>query len=303
MTPPRDEALDDSGELRPDPRLIRMLAYAPDADVRPTAATSAAIRRAAREAVASAPAAAAAAASQEQARKHGGRWRWLGGGSPRTRAPWHAAFATVLVAFFITLLWRGEPVSESTLDAPATEPVPAAAPPAAVDRAAKRDEVVQQPPAIVPRSAEPAAARSRMSAATEARSANEGREGLAAPAAPAPSAADAAWRDWTHLRISPASPVAAPARRVGRMEAPALAEALQAVMPATVAAPSDAALPAAVDWRLTLEAEGRVLGTLELGGDALRWQANGAAPVFATPAPAALRRLREALSSASAAPR
>lgn len=117
-----------------------------------------------------------------------------------------------------------------------------------------------------------------------------------APAAPRMAEADASashWRGWTDLRLAEAGGAS---HRLNRAQATELGNALAAVMPAATAARSDAALPGTVDWRVTLEQQGRVLGTLELGGGAVRWHAQGAAPVLATPAPAAMQALRDALA-------
>lgn len=83
-----------------------------------------------------------------------------------------------------------------------------------------------------------------------------------------------------------------------RARAQDLTALLSAVLPAADAPARDAALPAAVDGRLTLLQDGRSLGTLEMGGSGLRWHAAGAAPVFAEPPPAALQALRAWLAQA-----
>ncbi len=72
-------------------------------------------------------------------------WRRLfgGGGEPRARMPWNAAFATVLVAGFVAVLWHREPVPDARLDgearvgrATAQAPVPVAPPATAPAQAA-----------------------------------------------------------------------------------------------------------------------------------------------------------------------
>ena len=111
-----------------DPRLRRALDHAPDRDAVPAAHTREAILKMAHNlAAASAPAAGPAVQAAPW-------WRRLfGGGSPRSRMPWNAAFATVLVATFVTVLWHREPVPEAGLDGEAqvaSAPAPASAPPA-----------------------------------------------------------------------------------------------------------------------------------------------------------------------------
>lgn len=94
-----------------DPRLRRALDHAPDRDAMPAAHTREAILKMAHNlAAASAPATSRPAETAPW-------WRRLfGGGSPRSRMPWNAAFATVLVATFVTVLWHREPVPDAQLD-------------------------------------------------------------------------------------------------------------------------------------------------------------------------------------------
>jgi hypothetical protein len=120
----------DDGALR-DPMLRRALDHAPDHDALPDPRTRDAIRKMAHN-LATVPATPPAAAAPW--------WRRLfGGGESHARMPWNAAFATVLVATFVTVLWHREPVPDARLDgeagvasAPpaASAPAPAAVPPA-----------------------------------------------------------------------------------------------------------------------------------------------------------------------------
>lgn len=105
----------------------------------------------------------------------------------------------------------------------------------------------------------------------------------------------AAWQRWTQVRLAAAQ---GPALMLNRVQAEELTVLLSAVLPAADAPARDAALPTAVDGRLTLLQDGRPLGTLELGGSGVRWHAAGAAPVFAEPSPAALQALRAWLAQA-----
>ena len=111
----------DDGALR-DPVLRRALDHAPDHDALPDPRTRDAIRKMAHNlATVPAPATPPPAAAPW--------WRRLfGGGETHARMPWNAAFATVLVATFVTVLWYREPVPDARLDGEAGV---ASAPPAA----------------------------------------------------------------------------------------------------------------------------------------------------------------------------
>ncbi|WP_423459535.1 hypothetical protein [Ottowia sp. VDI28] len=145
-----------------DARLTRALEHAPDAHLRPDPAARAAVLAAARKAV----------GPVEPVTPAPGGWRaWLGlnrGG--RHRMPWNAAFATVLVAGFVTLLWRGEPVPEARMDSmesgPATQADVRAEPPAPAASTASNiaespshtAEVVKPPAEELPEARPPAPA-------------------------------------------------------------------------------------------------------------------------------------------------
>jgi len=134
-----------------DARLRRALDAAPDADQAPSGATRQAVREAARRAVAS------------PARTPWWKKAWWP--APRQRMPWNAAFATVLVAGLVTVLWQGEEVPDartdhSQVELPATAPAPRAAAPAAPPAAALPPAARPEAPpkaAAVRRDAQPAA--------------------------------------------------------------------------------------------------------------------------------------------------
>lgn len=158
----------EDGALR-DPALCRALDHAPDSDALPDPRTREAIRKMAHN-LAPVPAAAPAAEDKSAAPW----WRRLfgGGGGSHARMPWNAAFATVLLATFVTVLWHREPVPDARLDgeagvasapatapeatpsvatvpapttAPAPAPAPAAAPPSPQPQAeAARDAVSEE---------------------------------------------------------------------------------------------------------------------------------------------------------------
>lgn len=112
-----------------DARLQQALTHAPDADLAPDASTRQAILQHAAAAVA--PAAQSAAARRPW-------WRVLWPEPGASRMPWNAAFATVVLAGFITVLWQGRPVPEAQPDDAAGTRVastPAGAPPTPVESA------------------------------------------------------------------------------------------------------------------------------------------------------------------------
>ena len=85
-----------------DARLQRALDAAPDAQPTPAAGTRQAIRRAARAALQTEPRAV--------------WWRRWWAGSGRQRMPWNAAFASVLLASLVTVLWREQDMSEAAME-------------------------------------------------------------------------------------------------------------------------------------------------------------------------------------------
>lgn len=179
---------DEDDDLR-DARLRRALEHAPDNEALPEARTREAILKMAHNlAAATPPAAATVPAAQPW-------WRRLfGGGEARARMPWNAAFATLLVVGFVTVLWRQEPVPDARLDGEArVGGAVAEAPPAP-----------REAPAVVPEARPEAAA-------------------PVAPAAPSGAAAEAAGNADTVRR--PSAPAAAapraPAPQAERRQAPA----------------------------------------------------------------------------------
>ncbi|SDZ60338.1 hypothetical protein SAMN05518854_108186 [Variovorax sp. YR266] len=144
---------DNNGDLR-DSALRRALDHAPDSDARPDPRTRDAILKMAHN-LAEAPVTASPAANSASAAPW---WRRLfgGGGEPRARMPWNAAFATVLVAGFVAVLWHREPVPDARLDGEArvggaTAQAPAPVAPAAPAPAQASAEAA--PPAEAPAAA------------------------------------------------------------------------------------------------------------------------------------------------------
>jgi hypothetical protein len=204
-------------ELR-DARLRQALDRAPDAGLQPPARVRDAIRSAAHGAVQPA-------------------WRrwWPKAGERRT--PWLAAFASVLVASLVVVIWQGQETPGARPEpqladrqAPATVAVPAPAP--AAEQAA---------PALAPAAAPPAAA----TRAPVVRSAPPPRARAAADALEARTRGSTEGRASTPLAQAPA---AAPPP-AGGAEAPQPAEALAKAAPppppAPMAAPAPAPAPAA----------------------------------------------------------
>lgn len=142
----------DKATMLRDARLARALEHAPDAHLRPDATTRAAVLAAARKAVEPAG---------TEVPKQGGWRSWFGASrGGRARMPWNAALASLLVAGFVTLLWRGEPVPEARIDSeqagPATRAEVQPAAPISASRAVESSPntaEVAQPSVAEPREA------------------------------------------------------------------------------------------------------------------------------------------------------
>ncbi|MGJ3701767.1 hypothetical protein [Variovorax sp. AFSI2.2] len=251
----------DDGTLR-DPMLRRALDHAPDHDALPDPRTRDAIRKMAHN-LATVPATPPAVAAPW--------WRRLfgGGGETHARMPWNAAFATVLVATFITVLWHREPVPDARLDgeagvasAPtaASAPAPAPVPPA---------------PAPAPAPAQPAteAARDAVSGGSPQR-----REDPVRRTAPAPAPSD---------KPAAPAPVIAAAPPPTPPSAPAVAPPSPAPM-AEQSAPAPRAFPRAEERREENEPENRQRSPVAAG-----------APPAAAMAPAAPPSPRESADSSA----
>ena len=231
-----------------DARLARALEHAPDTlePNQPASALRDAILRAAHEAVAVPPPHPAVRSGGWAAL--GSVWnRWMGG-----RMPWNAALATVLLAGFITLLWREEPVPPAQTDLPipsATAPAAPAEPavPAVQENVQKEEKKAPAEP-----SSNPAADR----AADRAAAARQ-RESLASrPAAPRDNAAPA-----PAAPSAPAAPAAAPPVNEEQARAPVAAMAPAPARQEKSLAARSAAPAAGVpqDWTALRRADGTVL--------------------------------------------
>jgi hypothetical protein len=178
----------DDGALR-DPVLRRALDHAPDRDALPAPHTRDAIRKMAHN-LATVPATAPVVAAPW--------WRRLfGGGETHARMPWNAAFATMLVAAFVTVLWHREPVPDARLDGEAGV---ASAPPAA---SAPAPAPVPPAPAPAPAPAQPAAEAVRGAASGEP---VQRREEAVRRTAPAPVPSDKPAAPAPVIAAAPAPP-------------------------------------------------------------------------------------------------
>ena len=113
-----------------DARLAKALQHMPDSHMQASSQTRLAVLRAAQEAVGKNAEPVRTSANQQVQTK---RWWHALLGAPQNRMPWNAAFATVVVASFVTLLWQGKEVpdakpdidkiSEASADRPTAAPV------------------------------------------------------------------------------------------------------------------------------------------------------------------------------------
>jgi hypothetical protein len=227
------------GDLR-DPVLRRALDHAPDSEATPDPRTRDAIRKMAHNLAATPVSAAGSAANSARAAPW---WRRLlsGGGEPRSRMPWNAAFATVLVATFVTVLWHREPIPDAQLDgearvggaaAPAQAPAPVQPPAEAAPQASPPAVAAVPEPASAPEAADqqaPAAASSRAEAPRDSRS----KESVAA------NTADAVRKPAAAPQASAKQAPRAPENDQKKVDAPAQAPApaLPAPAPITPSAP------------------------------------------------------------------
>ena len=145
-----------------DARLTKALQHMPDAHMQASSQARLAVLRAAHKAVGKAKTYAPSTASDAS----GSRWWHKILGRPQNRMPWNAAFATVLVASFVTVLWQGkevpdakpdsEKISEAAAIAPA--PAPAPAPPAPSSSQAPAPFPASAPSGLSPSESPPAPA-------------------------------------------------------------------------------------------------------------------------------------------------
>ena len=220
---------DHAAPLR-DARLARALEHAPDTlePAQPAAAMRDAILRAAHAAVETPQAHPVATRGRDWRAGVAGVWgRLMGTG----RMPWNAALATVLLAGFITLLWRDEPVPSAQTDPPIAASPPRADQPTQVAAESARSADSAGPAAdstAKQKTQEPSANRDVAPAAKPER-ARRSQEGSAPLIMEMPPVATA-----------PPMAAAPPAPAAPAAPAPALpaAEMAQAAPPAQASAPS-----------------------------------------------------------------
>ena len=220
---------DNDAPLR-DARLARALEHAPDTlePAQPAAAMRDAILRAAHAAVETPQAHPVATRGRDWRAGVAGVWGHLMGTG---RMPWNAALATVLLASFITLLWRDEPVPSAQTDPPIAASPPRADQPTQVAAESARSADSAGPAAdstAKQKTQEPSANRDVAPAAKPER-ARRSQEGSAPLIMEMPPVATA-----------PPMAAAPPAPAAPAAPAPALpaAEMAQAAPPAQASAPS-----------------------------------------------------------------
>ncbi|MET3497794.1 hypothetical protein [Variovorax boronicumulans] len=288
---------DGDGELR-DPLLRRALDHAPDHDARPDPRTRDAILKMARN-LAPAPVSPAAANNASAAPW----WRRLfGGGDTRSRMPWNAAFATVLVASFVAVLWHREPIPDAQLDGEArVGGATVQAPPPASSAAPTPPSAAPVPQAPSPATVAPQAPASPASPPAEPPAGLARDSAREAPAEQ--RAADAVRRSAPPLSAAPqtapaAAPAAAPSPEIeakpAQLPAGAVAPAPAPAPPAPITAAPDAAEQSAARARKSSESQwaAREKRSNEAAG----------APAPSAAAPSAVERDRSPPALAAAPP-
>jgi len=296
-----------------DPSLRRALDHAPDSEATPHPRTREAILKMAHN-LAAAPVDAGSAANNPSAAPW---WRRLfGGGEPHARMPWNAAFATVLVAAFVTVLWHKEPVPDARLDGEArvgeaTAPAPAQAPAPKPAQPPAETAAAQAETQAAPAAAAPAPARAPAAAAPESgQRARIARESADSSAKRAPKeAANTASADAVRkaepapplLQAAPAAPVA-PAPVAPPAPSASIAPAPPPPAVAEQAAPAPLPAPIARDERREAQVEGEQRRRAYAGGaPAAAAPAVPPAAVVPAPAPGAAPAYREPLQDSAPA--
>jgi hypothetical protein len=232
------ESNPESGDLQDD-ALRRALLHAPDHAAVPGWRLRKAILQKAHEAVAVAD---GALLGREEKRPWWRAGGWGGGGA---RMPWNAAFATLLVATLVTVLWQREPVpgprsdSEKQAAAPAAALAPPPSPKASASGAAAGRSAPA--PTAVPSPASPAASQAVPSLLPELQSTEPPAPPLAADdAAPAnnialfgPDLSDAAKQGAPKAASPPAATLPRQLPAPARSAAPSADSALRPALPAS----------------------------------------------------------------------
>jgi len=227
MSNGNDNTVDFNGDddLR-DPVLRRALDHAPDRDAAPDPRTRDAIRKMAHN-LAAAPTPASAANNADAAPW----WRRLfAGGGSHARMPWNAAFATVLVATFVAVLWHREPIPDARLDGEARVGGAVAPAPAGAPTPPSAEPAPQAPsPAIVAQQAPAAPVASARDSAKEAQ--DRGTADAARRPAPSPARKQAAPVPEIDRTPPEPQPLPPPAPAAAQATAPLAAPAPATVVP------------------------------------------------------------------------
>jgi hypothetical protein len=214
-------------------------------------------------------------------------WRRLfGGGGTGARMPWNAAFATVLVATFVAVLWHREPVPDAQLDGEARVGGAAAPAPAQSVPQSPSPAIVapQAPPAPAAPAAEPPAASARDSS----KDAVDSRAADAVRRAPAPS----------NRQTAPAPEIN---RKPVESPPPPLPPPAPAAAPAPVV-PASPPAPAPAPGIAEPSARAREINESESGGREKRSAYAAGAPAPASVAPPSTADLERSPSAPAAAP-
>ena len=311
-----------------DARFQKALAEAPDADARPAPAVAQTIRAAARNAL--------APAAKPVPRPW---WQRLWHSTGQPRAPWGAAFATMLLAVLVTVLWVREPIPDARppvpMPAPApangpatktlpantragqavpTKPAPARREPAPQAMADAAETTMRQPAWPVPAPpVQELAGNEAVAAKGEEAQTHAALPAVTAPTAAAPLAsarraqpnqAASGLESWTRLQVQ----VDGRSSTLDRAQGQSLFAHLQALAQRLVQVPGDAfAVPAGEPaLRLTVLSQDQMLAVLHLWDGVALWQRQGQVDQQAELEPAELQALlllaRQALAASAAAP-
>jgi hypothetical protein len=278
-----------------DPVLRRALDHAPDHDATPDPRTRDAIRKMAHN-LAAAPALTPVSAAD--AASAAPWWRRLfGGGGTGAHMPWNAAFATVLVATFVAVLWHREPVPDAQLDGEARVSGAAAPAPAPAQPSAQSAPQSPSPAVVVPQApAAPAAEPPAASARDSSKDAVDSRAADAVRRAPAPSSKQATPAPEINRKPVESPPPPPPPSELAAAPAPVVPASPPAPAPAA-AAPGIAEQSARLRESNESESGGREKRSAYIGGAPAP-----AAPSVAPPSTTDLARAPSAPAVAAAAP-
>ena len=297
-------------ELR-DARFKKALEAAPDSDARPTPSVANTLRTAAHNAI-------PAAVPRETPVSW---WRRLWQSTGQPRSPWGAAFATVLMAVLVTVMWVREPIPDARpIAPPASKPAPLADAPLAeapkpappVAAAPEKKSIATQPQTHSPATdaAAPvtamAPAPAPMAEAPQARSETmpEQRAQIAkqselnkALVAPQSSADVSGSEAWDALLVQTGERTVKLDRDQGRK----LFALMQRLQPSLSTEQDDAQSgpAAAPDLLIKVQAQEQVIATFTVSGRLARWNRPDRVARIATLSDAQIAQLMQAVREAS----